>query len=65
MLTLPINNPDKDPLNFDKNGERVTINLHKLEKEQQEELGIIIKEAFEEDVSLCTYNGYNSPEGEG
>ncbi|MHB1810946.1 MAG: hypothetical protein ACYDCP_06115 [Thermoplasmataceae archaeon] len=57
-----INNPDKDPLSFDKNGERVTINLDKLEKEQQEELGIIIKEAFEEDRELFKENllGYVS-----
>lgn len=58
-----INNPEKDPLSFDKNGERVTINIHKLEKEQQKVLGEIIKEAFEEDKELFKENLLEYAEG--
>ena len=51
-----IKNPEKDLLNFDKNGERVNINIDKLEKEQLEALGEIIKEYFEEDKELFKEN---------
>ena len=51
-----IKTPEKDPLSIDKNGERIIINVEKLDKAQREELGTIIKEAYEEEGELLKEN---------